>query len=236
MTVQVRDVTRTFVAGATSVHALANVSLDVGPGCLLVIMGASGSGKTTLLNVIGGLDRPDTGDVCVNGRNLSEASESALATIRLTTIGFVFQEFNLMTDLTVVENVALPLEGMGVRRQEARARATEALGRVALGGMESRYPHELSGGQQQRVAIARAVVGGRQLLLADEPTGALDSETGADVMRLLRGLCDEGATAIVSTHNADNAVFADRVVQMRDGRIVGEVIQAAATATGARSR
>ncbi|MFB7378694.1 ABC transporter ATP-binding protein [Kitasatospora purpeofusca] len=196
------------------------MDLEIADGEFVVVMGTSGSGKTTLLNLIGGLDRATAGRLQVLGMDLAGLSEARLAQLRMVSIGFVFQEFNLLPELTLQENVALPLEGAGVARAQARRRADEALSRVGLAGLGPRFPDEVSGGQQQRAAIARAVVGERRLLLADEPTGALDSATGAQVMSTLRELCDSGVTAIVSTHNPANAEHADRVVRMQDGRIV----------------
>ncbi|MFE7561222.1 ABC transporter ATP-binding protein [Kitasatospora sp. NPDC057500] len=194
------------------------VSLTVEAGELAVLVGASGSGKSTLLNLIGGLDRPDSGELSVLGSDMTAASEKELARMRLTRIGFVFQDFNLLRDLTLLENVSLPLEGAGVARRAARDAAAKALARVGLGGLGDRFPSEVSGGQQQRVAIARAVVGEREIVLADEPTGALDSATGREIMELLSGLSGEGTTVVLSTHNPANLAFASQVVTLRDGR------------------
>ncbi|MFI9783509.1 ABC transporter ATP-binding protein [Kitasatospora sp. NPDC051984] len=213
-------VRRTYASSGGDVHAVNDVDLEVADGEFIVLMGTSGSGKTTLLNLIGGLDRASAGRLEVLGEDLAGLSEARLARLRMISIGFVFQELNLLPELTLQENVALPLEGSGVTRAEARRRADEALVRVGLSGLGPRFPDEVSGGQQQRAAIARAVVGERRLMLADEPTGALDSATGAQVMKTLRDLCDSGVTAIVSTHNPANAEYADRVVRMQDGRIV----------------
>ncbi|MFE6872754.1 ABC transporter ATP-binding protein [Kitasatospora sp. NPDC057692] len=213
------------------------VDLDIGDGEFVVVMGTSGSGKTTLLNLIGGLDRSTAGRLEVLGMDLAGLPEARLARLRMVSIGFVFQEFNLLPELTLRENVALPLEGSGVARAQARRRADAALARVGLAGLGPRFPDEVSGGQQQRAAIARAVVGERRLLLADEPTGALDSATGAQVMGTLRELCDSGVTAIVSTHNPANADYADRIVRMQDGRIVDITVGGArASASDLESR
>jgi putative ABC transport system ATP-binding protein len=183
-------------------------------------MGPSGSGKSTLLNIAGGLDRPTSGDVVVEGVSLRTATKRQLATLRRRSIGYVFQDLNLLRSLTAAENVALPLEldGMSVRR--ARKIAVAALGDVGLPELSGRFPDEMSGGQQQRVAIARALVGDRRLVLADEPTGALDSQTGEAVLRLLRARVDAGAAGVLVTHEARHAGWADRVVFLRDGVIV----------------
>jgi putative ABC transport system ATP-binding protein len=217
---QVRTVHRTHGQGATAVHALAGIDLDVAPGELVAVMGPSGSGKSTLLNIAGGLDRPTSGDVIVEGTNLGDLNRSQLAALRRRSIGYVFQDLNLLPSLTAAENVALPLEldGVGVRR--ARRAALDALREVELDGLGDRFPDDMSGGQQQRVAIARALVGQRRLVLADEPTGALDSVTGEAVLRLLRARVDAGAAGVLVTHEARHAGWADRVVFLRDGVVV----------------
>ncbi|MEV7176978.1 ABC transporter ATP-binding protein [Kitasatospora sp. NPDC093679] len=217
--VQFEAVGRTFRSGGAEVRALAGVTLQAERGELVAVMGASGSGKTTLLSIAGGLDRADSGRVRVLGEDLGRLSERQLARLRLTAVGFVFQELNLLAELTLEENVALPLEGAGTGRHAARSAARAALARVGLDGTGGRFPDEVSGGQQQRVAIARAVVGNRRLVLADEPTGSLDSDTGAEIMELLRQLCDNGTTVLLSTHNPANADFADRIVHLRDGTL-----------------
>jgi len=217
---EVRDVSRTHGHGDTAVHALRGVTLSVNAGELVAVMGPSGSGKSTLLNLTGGLDRPTSGEVEVDGTVLGRCGRRALAALRRRRIGYVFQDLNLLASLTAAENVALPLEldGMGVRR--ARGLALAALSDVDLDGLGSRFPDELSGGQQQRVAIARALIGDRCLVLADEPTGALDSQTGEAVLRLLRSNVDGGAAGILVTHEARHAAWADRVVFLRDGLVV----------------
>jgi putative ABC transport system ATP-binding protein len=217
---ELRDVHRIHGSGETAVHALRGVSLAVDAGELVAVMGPSGSGKSTLLNLAGGLDRPTQGEVVVEGTVLGGCSRRALAALRRRRIGYVFQDLNLLASLTAVENVALPLEldGMSVRR--ARRLALAALSEVDLDGYGPRFPDELSGGQQQRVAIARALVGERRLVLADEPTGALDSQTGEAVLRLLRSRVDGGAAGVLVTHEARHAAWADRVVFLRDGVIV----------------
>jgi len=217
---ELRDVHRTHGRGDTAVHALRGVTLSVAPGELVAVMGPSGSGKSTLLNLAGGLDRPTTGEVRVAGQDLGALSRRQLAAVRRRLVGYVFQDLNLLPSLTAAENVALPLEldGQGVRR--ARRAALVALSEVDLTTYAGRFPDEMSGGQQQRVAIARALVGERRLVLADEPTGALDSETGESVLRLLRSRVDSGAAGVLVTHEARHAAWADRVVFLRDGSIV----------------
>jgi putative ABC transport system ATP-binding protein len=185
-------------------------------------MGPSGSGKTTLLALVGGLDRSSSGRVLVEGVDLATLRPRELAVLRRRTVGYVFQDLNLLAGLTARENVSLPLELDNQPLAEAQAAATAALGTVGLGSLGDRFPDDLSGGEQQRVAIARALVGGRRILLADEPTGALDSMTGESIMRLLRSHCDGGGTAILVTHDAAHAAWADRVVFLRDGRIVDQ--------------
>jgi putative ABC transport system ATP-binding protein len=217
---ELRDVHRIHGTGDTAVHALRGVSLAVAPGELVAVMGPSGSGKSTLLNLAGGLDRPSQGEVIVNGTVLAECSLRALAALRRRRIGYVFQDLNLLASLTAAENVALPLELDGVRVRQARQFARQALADMDLDGLGDRFPDEISGGQQQRVAIARALVGERRLVLADEPTGALDSQTGEAVLRLLRSRVDDGAAAVLVTHEARHAAWADRVVFLRDGVIV----------------
>jgi len=217
---ELRAVSRVHGAGETAVHALDAVTLTVAAGELVAVMGPSGSGKSTLLNLAGGLDSPTEGEVVVDGTVLGECSRRGLAALRRRRIGYVFQDLNLLASLTAAENVALPLEldGVGVRR--AREAAVAALAEVELEGYGSRFPDELSGGQQQRVAIARALVGERRLVLADEPTGALDSHTGEAVLRLLRRKVDDGAAGVLVTHEARHAAWADRVVFLRDGVVV----------------
>jgi putative ABC transport system ATP-binding protein len=212
------DVTRIHGSGATAVHALRGVSLSVAAGELVAVMGPSGSGKSTLLNVAGGLDTVTTGSVRVEGVDLASLSRADLAAVRRRSAGYVFQDLNLIPTLTAVENVALPLELDGRRR--TRHGALAALEEVGVADLADRYPDEMSGGQQQRVAIARALVGERRLVLADEPTGALDSETGEAVLALLRRRVDAGAAGVLVTHESRHAAWADRVVYLRDGAIV----------------
>jgi len=214
------NVSRVHGQGETSVRALDGVSLTVHAGELVAVMGPSGSGKSTLLNLAGGLDQPTSGRVVVEGADVGAMSLRDVAALRRRSVGFVFQDFNLIPSLTAVENVALPLELDGERVRKARITAMESLAAVGIPELADRYPDNMSGGQQQRVAIARALVGNRRLVLADEPTGALDSQTGEAVLRVLRARCDAGASGLLVTHEARHAAWADRVVFLRDGVIV----------------
>lgn len=220
--VELRGAARWFGAGHTEVVALHPTDLSVEAGELLAVMGPSGSGKTTLLSLVGGLDRPSAGKVLVGGADVGALGSRDLAALRRRAVGYVFQDLNLLAGLTARENVSLPLELDGSPLAAARAEAQAALESVGLADLGDRFPDDLSGGEQQRVAIARALVGGRRILLADEPTGALDSITGESVMRLMRAHCDRGGTAILVTHDAAHAAWADRVVFLRDGRAVDE--------------
>ncbi len=215
---RLEDVTRIHGTDEAQVTALAGVSLEVAAGELVAVMGPSGSGKSTLLNLAGGLDAPTTGNVVIEGQVLGQLGKDGL--VRRRRVGFVFQDFNLIPSLTAAENVALPLELDGQRVGKARRRAVDALNVVGVGELADRYPDKMSGGQQQRVAIARALVGDRRLVLADEPTGALDSHTGEGVLRVLRERCDAGAAGLLVTHEARHAAWADRVVFLRDGVVV----------------
>ncbi len=208
--------------GETAITALSGVDLTVHAGELVAIMGASGSGKSTLLTIAGGLTKPTSGEVIVQGDWLSTMSSTGIAALRRRTLGFVFQDFNLIPALTAIENVTLPLELDGWKRRKARSAGIDALRSVELDDRMDHYPDDLSGGQQQRVAIARAIVGTRRLILADEPTGALDSSTGEVVLRMLRHRVDAGAGGILVTHDARHAAWADRIVFLRDGRVVDE--------------
>jgi putative ABC transport system ATP-binding protein len=214
------NVSRVHGHDETEVRALDGVTLAVQAGELVAVMGPSGSGKSTLLNLAGGLDQPSSGKVLVEGAEVGAMSLNDLAALRRRSLGFVFQDFNLIPSLTAAENVALPLELDGMRVRQARRVALESLGAVGIPELADRYPDNMSGGQQQRVAIARALVGKRRLVLADEPTGALDSQTGEAVLRVLRSRCDAGAGGLLVTHEARHAAWADRVVFLRDGVIV----------------
>ena len=211
---------RRYKMGDTFVDALRSVDLELGRGEFVALVGPSGSGKSTVLNLIGGLDRPTDGEVWIDGMELSGSDEKTLTRHRRQRVGFVFQSFNLLPRLTAEENVALPLMFGGMPEKERRARARELLERVGLGERLTHRPTQLSGGEQQRVAIARALVGQPALLLADEPTGNLDTTTGVEIMRLLKDLNQEhGLTLLVVTHDPEVAAFADRVVRLRDGQV-----------------
>lgn len=219
---ELRSVARVHGSGEAAVHALSGVSLSVRAGELVAVMGPSGSGKSTLLLLAGGLDAPDHGSVHVEDVDLAGLDRGAMATLRRRSVGYVFQDLNLIPALTAAENVALPRELDGVRSRQARAEALAALAEVGVDDLADRFPDEMSGGQQQRVAIARALVGPRRLVLADEPTGALDSHTGEAVLRVLRARCDSGAAGLLVTHEARHAAWADRVVFLRDGAMVDD--------------
>jgi putative ABC transport system ATP-binding protein len=219
---ELRGVSKTYGEGPTEVHALRDIDLSVDAGALVAVMGPSGSGKSTLLTIAGSLEEPTTGEVLVEGVALSGMSRNDRARLRRRSIGYVFQDFNLLAGLTAVENVALPLELDGVPARKAQAAGMAVLEELGLGDRASRFPDELSGGERQRVAIARAVVGDRHVLLADEPSGALDSVNGEAVMRLVRAACQRGVAGVVVTHDAQLASWADRVVFLRDGRVVDQ--------------
>jgi len=219
---ELRGVSKVYGEGAVAVRALDAVDLSVEAGALVAVMGPSGSGKTTLLTIAGALEEPSGGDVLVGGAFLSPMSPNERARLRRRSIGYVFQDFNLLAGLTAAENVAMPLELDGLAARHARVAAMRALEQLGVADKADRFPDDLSGGERQRVAIARAVVGDRRLLLADEPTGALDSVNGEAVMRLVRAACQRGVAGVVVTHDAQLASWADRVVFIRDGRIVDE--------------
>ena len=221
---QLRSVSKVYGTGPNAVRALHEVDLAVDRGELVAIMGPSGSGKSTLLTIAGSLEDATDGEVLVDGVDLATVSRSDRATLRRRSIGYVFQDFNLLPGLTAAENAALPLELDGVRAKTARAAALEALEALDVAERADRFPDELSGGERQRVAIARAIVGRRGLLLADEPTGALDSVNGEGVMRLLRAAAHRGVAAVVVTHEAQLASWADRVVFLRDGRVIDQTV------------
>jgi putative ABC transport system ATP-binding protein len=219
---ELRGISRTYGSGPSEVHALVDIDLVVEPGDLVAVMGPSGSGKSTLLTIAGSLEDPTAGEVLIAGQAVATMSRNARARLRRRSIGYVFQDFNLLAGLTAVENVALPLELDGTPARAARRTGLEALEVFGLDDRAERFPDELSGGERQRVAIARAVVGDRRLLLADEPTGALDSVNGEAVMRLVRAACQRGVAGVIVTHDAQLASWADRVVFLRDGRVVDQ--------------
>jgi putative ABC transport system ATP-binding protein len=222
-----RDVRKTYAMGDLQVHALAGVTLDVHEGEYVAIMGPSGSGKSTLMHILGCLDVPTTGSYELAGTDVSRMTEAELAQVRNRRIGFVFQGFNLLPSLNAARNVELPLVYAGVGREERRARAVEALERVGLGDRLEHRPNELSGGQQQRVAVARALVTDPSLILADEPTGNLDSRSTADVLGLFGELSRAGRTVMIITHEAEVAAAAQRTVRLRDGLVETEQVGAA---------
>ena len=224
---ELRQVSRSYGQGAALVEALQSIDLCVDAGELVAIMGPSGSGKSTLLTIAGTLEAATSGYVVVCGQDVATMSRNDRARLRRRSVGYVFQDFNLLAGLTAAENVALPLELDGTKARAAREVAMGALDELGLGDRAGRYPDQLSGGERQRVAIARAVVGDRRLLLADEPTGALDSVNGEGVMRLVRGACRRGVAGVVVTHDAQLASWADRVVFLRDGRVVDQTAPAA---------
>ncbi|HEY0716444.1 MAG TPA: ABC transporter ATP-binding protein [Streptosporangiaceae bacterium] len=219
---ELRGVSKTYGEGAGRVRALAGIDLTVLAGQMVAVMGPSGSGKSTLLTIAGSLEEPDRGDVLVAGTDLGDLSRGGKARLRRRTVGYVFQDFNLLPGLTAAENVALPLELDGVPARTARSAGLRALQELGLDEAAGRFPDQLSGGERQRVAIARAVAGERRLLLADEPSGALDSANAEAVMRLIHNACKRGMAAVVVTHDAQLASWADRVVFLRDGRIVDQ--------------
>jgi putative ABC transport system ATP-binding protein len=221
--IELHDVHKIYNSGGdVAVHALAGVSLSVEAGEFLAIMGPSGSGKSTLMNVLGCLDRPTRGHYMLDGRDVSKMNKNELAEMRNRTLGFVFQNFNLLPRMSALENVELPLVYADVPARERNRRSAEALGRVGLGERLQHHPSQLSGGQQQRVAIARALVGEPKIILADEPTGNLDSNTSTEVMAMLQELCRAGITIALVTHEADIAEYASRVIVVKDGNILSD--------------
>jgi len=221
---ELRKVSKCYGVGTTLVQALTDIDLSVDPGHLVAVMGPSGSGKSTLLTIAGSLEDPTSGEVLIGGTSLATMSRNDKARLRRRTIGYVFQDFNLLVGLTAAENVSLPLELDGMAARKARAAGLEALEEVGIAERAAHYPDELSGGERQRVAIARAVVGERHLLLADEPSGALDSTNGEAVMKMIREACKQGVAAVVVTHDAHLASWADRVVFLRDGHVVDQSV------------
>jgi putative ABC transport system ATP-binding protein len=216
---EMHGVSRVYGQGAAEVHALTDIDLNVEAGAMVAVMGPSGSGKSTLLTIAGSLEDPTSGEVVIGGAALAKMSRNDKARLRRRTIGFVFQDFNLLPGLTAAENVALPLELDGMSARKARVAGLKALDELGLGARASNFPDQMSGGERQRVAIARALVGDRRLLLADEPSGALDSANGEAVIRLIHAACKRGVAAVVVTHDAQLASWADRVVFLRDGRV-----------------
>lgn len=221
---ELRNVSKVYGRVPNQVRAIDRVSLTVEPGSLVAVMGPSGSGKSTLLTIAGSLEDATSGEVLIGDRALSGMSRNDKARLRRRTIGYVFQDFNLLPGLTAAENVSLPLELDGQGLRKARSTAMTALEELGLADRASNYPDELSGGERQRVAIARAVVGERRLLLADEPSGALDSTNGEAVMRMILSACKRGVAAVVVTHDAQLAAWAERVIFLRDGRVVDQTI------------
>jgi putative ABC transport system ATP-binding protein len=219
---EMREVSKAYGDGAAKVQALRDVNLSVEAGAMVAVMGPSGSGKSTLLTIAGSLEEPTSGEVLIGGSPVSRMSRNAKARLRRRAVGYVFQDFNLLPGLTAAENVALPLELDGIPAKTARAAGLRALEGLGLSERASRFPDQLSGGERQRVAIARAVVGDRRLLLADEPSGALDSVNAEEVMRLLHEACKRGVATVVVTHDAQLASWADRVVFLRDGALVDQ--------------
>jgi putative ABC transport system ATP-binding protein len=220
--IQLSEVTKQYRMGDVTVHALAGVTLQIERGEFVAIMGSSGSGKSTLMNVLGCLDRPTSGSYLLNGRDVSKLDRDALAEIRNRTLGFVFQSFNLLARTSALENVELPLLYAGVGTRERKHKAVAALGRVGLGSRVDHHPNQMSGGQQQRVAIARAIVNEPVVILADEPTGNLDTRTSVEIMALFQELGRAGITIILVTHEEDIAAFASRRLIMRDGKLVDD--------------
>ena len=233
--IETKDLTKAYTMGDQTVHALAGVSLTIEAGEFVAIMGASGSGKSTLMNILGCLDLPDGGEYRLAGEAVQTMSPDALAAVRNRRIGFVFQQFNLLPRTSALENVELPMVYAGVSNEERHRRAREALQRVGLGERGDHTPAELSGGQQQRVAIARALVNLPQLILADEPTGALDTRTSEDIMELLTELNAQGITVVLVTHEHDVAAWARRRLVFRDGQVVEDAVQPGRRAQGAHA-
>lgn len=224
--IETKGLTKLYGRGTGVIRALDGVDLNIATGEFVAVVGASGSGKSTLMNMLGGLDKPDEGTISIAGQSLAGMSKRALAYFRNETIGFVFQQFQLLPKKSALTNVRLPMQYRRPRRDNELELARDSLGRVGLSDRIHHKPTELSGGQQQRVAIARALVGGPQLLLADEPTGALDSKTSIDVMQLLVDLNNQGLTIVLITHDKEVAEYADRVITMRDGQIIDDQAQA----------
>lgn len=222
MPIKIEELCRYFRVGGSTVRALDGVSLNIDDGEYVTICGASGSGKSTLMNILGCLDVPTSGRYLLDGENVTSLADDKLSHIRGSKIGFVFQSFNLIDELTVAENIELPLTYLNMKAGERKERVQQIMKRMAISHRAHHFPHQLSGGQQQRVAIARAVVFGPKLILADEPTGNLDSKNGAEVMQLLTELNQEGTTIVMVTHNEHDALMAQRTIRLFDGKIVEE--------------
>lgn len=220
--IHLKDITRVYDLGSEPVHALRGVSLDIAEGEYVAIMGTSGSGKSTLMNIVGCLDLPSSGVYWLDGQEVQDLDENELASVRNKKLGFVFQQFNLLPRLSAMENVMLPLVYAGVPPAERHERAEKVLRLVGLGSRMDHKPTQLSGGQQQRVSIARALVNHPAILLADEPTGALDSSTSSDIMTLFQELHDQGMTVVLVTHEADIASYAKRLIKLKDGHILSD--------------
>ena len=223
--IQVKDILKTYTTGSETLVALDTISLEIMSGEFTAIMGPSGSGKSTLMNILGLLDRFDSGTYILNGQNVSDLTDNESAKVRNKEIGFVFQSFNLMPRMSVLENVALPLVYAGVKPKERKERALAALERVGLSNRVKHKPNEISGGQKQRVAIARAIVNEPSVLMADEPTGNLDSKTTVDIMRIFQELNAEGTTIVMVTHEPEVALYTKRIVTFRDGALVNDQLQ-----------
>ncbi|MER2173626.1 MAG: ABC transporter ATP-binding protein [Carnobacterium sp.] len=223
--IRVKDIVKTYTTGSETLVALDTISLEIMAGEFTAIMGPSGSGKSTLMNIIGLLDRFDSGTYILNGQNVSDLNDNESAKVRNKEIGFVFQSFNLMPRMSILENVALPLVYAGVKPKERKERALAALERVGLSNRVKHKPNEISGGQKQRVAIARAIVNEPSVLMADEPTGNLDSKTTVDIMRIFQELNTEGTTIVMVTHEPEVALYTKRIVTFRDGALVNDQLQ-----------
>jgi putative ABC transport system ATP-binding protein len=221
---ELHRVSKSYGEGAAQVQALHDIDLSVEPGSMVAVMGASGSGKSTLLTIAGSLEEPTSGEVTIGDRPLSTMTRNERARLRRRSIGYVFQDYNLLAGLSALENVSLPLELDGIPTRKARPAGMAVLEQLGLADRAAHYPDQMSGGERQRVSIARAIVGDRRLLLADEPSGALDSSNGETVMRMILGACRNGMAAVVVTHDAQLASWADRVVFLRDGRIVDQTM------------
>lgn len=218
--IKVEEIHKSYLMGKEAVPALRGISLDIAEGEFVCLMGPSGSGKTTLLNIVGGLDEPSRGHIAITGESLVSLSENKLAQLRLDKMGFIFQNYNLLANFTAKENVEAPMVLAKVGRKERAQRSQELLERVGLGDRGHHYPSELSGGQQQRVAIARALANNPPILIGDEMTGDLDSETGFAIMRLIKELNDDGMTIVFVTHDPRMAKFAERLIHLQDGKLL----------------